>query len=183
MPAMPSPGSRRSLRRGLVAAAAVRVLLAGGAGAVVVVHAPGNVSHPNVSFTSSTAKRPASQPVDNFQWPVYGYDLARTRSFPAAIAPRFRTGWKYQDFVLVELPPVMYGTTLYLIDNYGSAKAIDARTGHKLWESEVGTLAASSPAIDAKDQLVMMVLLSTNPGARQSQVPGNGRDAGRRARR
>jgi outer membrane protein assembly factor BamB len=38
-----------------------------------------------------------------------------------------------------------------------------------------GTLAASSPAIDAKDQLVMMVLLSINPGATQSQVPGNGR--------
>jgi outer membrane protein assembly factor BamB len=116
-----------------------------------------------------------SQSTNNFQWPVYGYDLARTRYFSARIAPHFRMGWKYEDYVLVELPPVMYGTTLYLIDNYGSAKAIDARTGHKLWETKVGTLAASSPAIDVKDQLVIMPLLSTTPGATESQVPGNGR--------
>src|SRR5438067_57402 len=169
---MPSPGSWR--RRGLVVVAVLAVVV-GGPAAYVLLHEPGNVSRPNVSFTAPlTSKRPASQP-DNFQWPVYGYDLARTRNFPAAIAPHFRTGWKYEDYVLVELPPVMYGTTLYFIDNYGSAKALDARTGRKLWETKVGTLAASSPAIDAKDQLVMMVLLSTNPGATQSQVPGNGR--------
>jgi outer membrane protein assembly factor BamB len=173
---MPSPGSRPLLRRRLVVTAAVLAVAAGGAVAYVLLHAPGNVSHPNVSFTAPSAqKRPASPRPDNFQWPVYGYDMARTRWFPAAIAPHFRTGWKYEDYVLVELPPVMYGTTLYFIDNYGSAKAIDARTGHKLWESKVGTLAASSPAIDAKDQLAIMVLLSTNPGATQSQVPGNGR--------
>jgi outer membrane protein assembly factor BamB len=172
---MPSPGSRRTLRRGLVVVAVLAVVV-GGPAAYVLLHAPGNVSHPNVSFTAPSAqRRPASLRVDNFQWPVYGYDLARTRSFPAAIAPHFRTGWKYQDYVLVELPPVMYGTTLYLIDNYGSAKAIDARTGRKLWESKVGTLAASSPAIDAKDQLLIMVVLSTSAGATQSQVPGNGR--------
>ena len=175
MAAMPSPGSRRVLRRGLVVVAVLAVVV-GGPAAYVLLTAPGNVSHPNVSFTApTTPKRPASQPVDNFQWPVYGYDLARTRYFSAAIAPHFRTGWKYEDYVLVELPPVIYGTTLYFIDNYGSAKALDARSGRKLWEAKVGTLAASSPAIDVKDQLVIVVLLSTNPGAEHSQVPGNGR--------
>jgi outer membrane protein assembly factor BamB len=174
MAAMPSPGSRRALWRGLVGAVAVLAVVVGGPAAYVLLHAPGNVSHPNLSFTSTAPKRPATQPV-NFQWPVYGYDLARTRSFPAAIAPHFRTGWKYEDYVLVELPPVMYGNTLFFLDNYASAKAVDARTGRKLWEAPVGTLAASSPAIDVKDQLVIMVVLSTNPGATQSQAPGNGR--------
>jgi outer membrane protein assembly factor BamB len=172
---MPSPGSRRLLRRGL---AAVLVLLAaaGGAVAYVLLHSPGNVSHPSVDFTTSTspAKRPPPKP-NNFQWPLYGYDLARTRVFPAAISPHFRIGWKFQDYVLVELPPVMFGTSLYLIDNFGSAKAIDASTGRKLWETKAGTLAAASPALDVKDQLVIVPLLSTNPGATQSQVPGNGR--------
>ncbi len=171
---MPSPGSRRSLRRGLVVAVAVAVLAAGGAAAFVLLHAPGNVSHPNVHFAVSTERR-TPQPADEFRWPVYGYDLARTRYFPAAVAPPFRVGWKFQDYVLVELPPVMYRTTLYLIDNYGSAKAIDARTGRKLWETKAGTLAAASPALDVKDQLVVVPLLSDNPGATQSQVPGNGR--------
>ncbi len=171
---MPSPGSRRSLRRGLIATVAVLAVAAGGAVAFVLLHAPGNVSHPNVHFTVSTATRPP-QPVDDFRWPVYGYDLARTREFPAAIGPPLRMGWKFQDYVLVELPPVMYRTTLYLIDNYGSAKAIDARTGRKLWETKVGTLAAASPAVDVNDQLAIMPLLSDNPGATQTQVPGNGR--------
>jgi outer membrane protein assembly factor BamB len=171
---MPSPNSRRRLRRGLVAVA-VLAAVAGGAVALVLLNAPGNVSHPNVSFTATPAKRPKPQPVDNFAWPVYGYDLARTRDFPAAISAHFRIGWTFEDYVLVELPPVMYRTTLYLIDNYGSAKAIDARTGRKLWETKAGTLAAASPALDVKDGLVIVPLLSTNPSATQSQVPGNGR--------
>jgi len=173
MAPMPSPGSRRSLRRGLVAVAVLAVL-AGGAVAYVLLHAPGNVSHPSVDFTSTTPKPPPPRP-NHFDWPVYGYDLARTRSFPASIRPHFRMGWKFQDYVLVELPPVMYATTLYLIDNYGSAKAIDARTGRKLWEAHPGTLAAASPATDPKDGLVMMPLLSTNPGAMFTGAPGNGR--------
>jgi outer membrane protein assembly factor BamB len=163
------------LRRGLVAAA-VLAAIAGGVVAYVLLNAPGNVSHPNVSFTAPTpVKRPKPQPVNNFVWPVYGYDLARTRDFPAPIRPHFRTGWKFEDYVLVELPPVMYRTTLYLIDNYGSAKAIDARTGRKLWETQAGTLAAASPALDIKDGLVIVPVLSTNPSATHSQVPGNGR--------
>ncbi len=144
--------------------------------AYVLLHAPGNVSHPDVSFTATTAPKQAKPPpVNNFTWPVYGYDLARTRDFPAAIRPHFRIGWKFEDYVLVELPPVMYRTTLYLIDNYGSAKAIDARTGRKLWETKAGTLAAASPALDVKDGLVIVPLLSTNASATQTQIPGNGR--------
>lgn len=169
---MPSPHSRRRLRRGLVAVAVV-VVAFGGAAAYIVLNAPGNVSHPNVSFT--TGERPAARPPDNFAWPVYGYELSRTRYFPAAIPPHLRVGWHFQDYVLVELPPVMYRTTLYLIDNYGSAKAIDARTGRKLWETKAGTLAAASPALDIGDRLVIAPLLSTNPSATQTQVPGNGR--------
>jgi outer membrane protein assembly factor BamB len=171
---MPSPGSRRKLRQRLAAVSAL-LLAIGGTVAFVLLHAPGNVSHPSVDFTTSTPKRIPPPRPNNFQWPVYGYDLARTRDFPAAIRPHFRIGWKFQDYVLVELPPVMYGTTMYLIDNYGSAKGIDARTGRKLWETKVGTLAAASPAIDVKDQLVIMPLLSTNPDATRTQVPGNGR--------
>ena len=53
MAAMPSPGSRRKLRWVLVAGAVV-LLLVGVAVAVVLLHSPGNVSHPNLSFTAPT---------------------------------------------------------------------------------------------------------------------------------
>ena len=69
--------------------------------------------------------------------------------------PPFRVGWKFQDFALLEFPPVIYGHTLYIVDDNGSAKAIDARTGHKLWETKVGTLAAASPALGVAQGLAV----------------------------
>jgi outer membrane protein assembly factor BamB len=68
----------------------------------------------------------------------------------------------------------MSGTTLYLLDNYGSAKAIDSRNGRKLWETSAGTLAAASPGLDIKDGLMFVPLLSVSRGANLSQRPGNG---------
>jgi outer membrane protein assembly factor BamB len=172
---MPSPGSRRWRQRGL-AAAAVVVLLAGGAVAFALLRTPGNVSHPNVDFTAPTVTKPPAppQPVSHFAWPFYGGDPTRTHFLADRLGTRFKVGWRFQDYVLLEFPPVMYGTTLYLIDNYGSAKAIDARTGRKLWETGAGTLAAASPALDIKDQIMFVPLLSVSPGANLAQRPGNG---------
>ena len=173
---MPSPGPRRWLPWGL-AAVLVLLVAAGGAVAVLLLHSPGNVSHPNLSFTRSTTTGPStkSKPEVVFAWPRYGYDAARTHLFPGArgLNPPLRIGWRYNDFALLEFPPVIYQNTLYLIDDNGSAKAIDKRSGHVLWEHKVGTLAAASPAIGVREQLVFIPLLSVNPNAGQN--PGNGR--------
>jgi outer membrane protein assembly factor BamB len=106
-------------------------------------------------------------------WPLYGYNLTRTRSFPggATLHPPFRVGWKFSDFALLEFPPVIYDNTLYFEDAHGWAKAVSSGTGHVLWQRHVGTLAAASPALDIRHKLVFFTLLSTSPGAR---VPGNG---------
>jgi outer membrane protein assembly factor BamB len=176
---MPSPGSRRWLRWAL-AAGLVLLLLAGGAVAFVLLHKPGNVSHPNLSFTPPTttqappAPKKKRKPVDTFEWPRYGFDAARTRVFDGRHVPKppLRVGWRYQDFALLEFPPVIYHGTLFFIDDNGSAKALDKRTGHKLWEHKVGTLAAASPAIGAREKLVFFPLLSTDPNA--GQHPGHG---------
>jgi outer membrane protein assembly factor BamB len=173
MPGMPSPGSRRWLRRGLVAVA-VLLLVLGVAVAVLVLHSPGNVSHPNVEFTGPTAAQPAKPKpavVNNFEWPRYGFDAARTRFFPGGrkLAPPFRVGWRFEDYALLEFPPVMYQNTLYLTDDDASTKAINKRNGHKLWERKVGILAAASPAIDVHDRLVFVPVLSDH-----SHTPGGG---------
>jgi len=173
------PTSRRRVRRWLVAPAIIAVAL-GGAAAFLLLHQPGNVSHPSVEFTPpTTATLPprtaaAAQPSE---WLRYGYDAARTRYFAAsaAVRPPFRVGWRFEDFALLEFPPVIYGNTLYIMDDDGSAKAIDKRTGRKLWETKVGTLAAASPALGIKQGLLYLALLSRNPNATQTQVPGNGR--------
>ncbi len=172
---MPSPLSRRLLRRVLVAVAVLLVVL-GSAAAFVLLHAPGNVSHPNLSFTNPTTTTAAAPPkrrapVNNFEWPRYGFDAARTRSFPGArgLGPPLRVGWRYHDYALLEFSPVIYQNTLYMLDDDGSVKAIDTRTGHRFWERKVGTLAAASPAIGVHEQLVFVPVLSVS-----GHSPGNG---------
>jgi outer membrane protein assembly factor BamB len=176
---MSSPGSRRWLRRGLVAVVVVLVVL-GGAVAILLAHAPHNVSHPDVEFSptapavTTTPNRPVV--VDDFSWPRYGYDAARTHFLPDPKVPEppLHVGWTFEDYALLEFPPVIYRNTLYLIDDDGSAKAIDKRTGQKLWETKVGTLAAASPALGISQDLMYVALLSTNANAEQTHTAGNG---------
>jgi outer membrane protein assembly factor BamB len=173
---MPSPGSRRWLRWGLVAVV-VLLVVAGGAVAYVLIHSPHNVSNPDVAFsTPTTTAAPKPKPVVNdFLWPRYGYDAERTHFFPGANVPQppLHVGWRFQDYALLEFPPVIYQNTLYVIDDDGSAKALDKLTGHKLWETKVGTLAAASPALGVAQGLMYVALLSTS--AHAGQTPGNGR--------
>ncbi len=167
---MRSP-SRRWLRRGLVAGAVLLVAI-GAAVAYVLLNAPGNVSHPNVHFTDSIAKPPAPRPkVSNFQWPWYGFNQVRTRDFPSShLDPPFHVGWRFQDYALLEFPPVLFRDRLYLVDNDGSAKAINSANGHRIWQSKVGNLAAASPALDVAHGLLFVPILSTH-----GRTPGNGR--------
>jgi outer membrane protein assembly factor BamB len=175
MAGMPSLGSRRWLRWGL-AAVVVLLVLAGGAVAFVLAHTPHNVSHPNVEFTAPTTTatsttKPAPA-VDNFSWPRYGFDAERTRTFTPANAPEppLHVGWRFQDYALLEFPPVIYQNHLYLVDDNGSAKELDKRTGHKVWETKVGTLAAASPALGITQGLMYVPVLSAH-----GKSPGNGR--------
>lgn len=170
MARMPSPGPRRMLRRALVAVAVLGVAL-GGTAAFILLHQPGNVSHPQVEFTTSTARTDSREPASNFVWGRYGYDAARTRFFGGSRTPKppFRIGWHFQDYADLEFPPVMAGNRLYDLDDDGSVKAIDKLTGHKLWETKVGSLAAASPALDVKQGLLFVPVLA-NHGSK----PGHG---------
>ena len=114
------PGARRWLRWVLIVGV-VLLVLAGGAVAFVLLHKPGNVSHPNLSFTTTTTTSSTTttahkrKVVDTFLWPRYGFDAARTRVFdgPHVPKPPFRVGWRYQDYALLEFPPVIFHETLF----------------------------------------------------------------------
>jgi outer membrane protein assembly factor BamB len=80
-------------------------------------------------------------------WPLYGYDRARTRYLPAkGVKPPFRKIWRYKDGPLLEFPPAVAGGKLYFVNNSGYAVALDADTGKQLWKRRIGRLNASSPA-------------------------------------
>jgi outer membrane protein assembly factor BamB len=158
-------------------AVAVLLVMVGAAVAFVLLHSPGNISHPNLSFTAPTTAPAAPPPrrrrvaVDTFEWPRYGFDAARTRFFPGArgLQPPFRVGWTYEDYALLEFPPVIYQKTLYQLDDDASIKAINKLNGHLIWQRKLGTLAAASPAIGVRQHLLFVPILSNH-----THSPGNG---------
>ena len=171
---MPSPG----LRRGPVTAAGVLVAIAVAA-VVLTLSACGSQPHHPRAVTPAPSPpppppkpKPRLVPTDD-PWPMYGYNLARTRLFPHGekLDPPLHVGWKFFDGALLEFPPVIYNNTLYFEDINGWARAVSTTNGHVLWKRRVGTLAAASPALDIRHKLAFFVLLSTNPGA---STPDNG---------
>jgi outer membrane protein assembly factor BamB len=175
--AMLTPGRRRRPRREPVLVAAL-LLAVGIAAAVILLSSAGDPPpkpKPKARPTRKVVhKRVHRVAVDNFVWPFYGYDGARSRSFsaPRNLSPPLRKGWRYNDFRLLEFPPVLYHNAMFFIDYSGLAKAVNKLTGRRLWKRKVGTLAAASPAVDPGRGLVFYSLLSESRGA---TLPGNGR--------
>ena len=105
---------------------------------------PADIHNPDANFTPQKPKRQKAKTVN---WPLYGYDRARTRYLPSKrVKPPFRRTWRYKDGPLLEFPPVVAGGKLYFVDNSGWAIALDADTGKQLWRRRIGRLNASSPA-------------------------------------
>jgi outer membrane protein assembly factor BamB len=155
----------------LIAASALVAVIA----AVVVIVLSSGSSQPTHTTASVPNKPPAKKlTVDNFIWPFYGYDAARMRYFaaPNNLGPPLRAGWSYEDYALLEFPPVLYQKAMYFIDYDGSAKSVNKLNGHLNWQRKLGTLSAVSPAVDPHDKLVFFPLMSETPGAR---LAGNGK--------
>ena len=145
MSRMPSPVSRRLLRRGLIAVAVIAVV-AGGVVAYVLTHAPGNVSNPSVAFNQPTTTAAPTPPPphkhhrrNNFQWPWYGFNGGRTRLFASApaIHPPFHIGWALNQGTLLEFPPVIYHDDAVPMGDNAIAKAIDIQNGRTLWQRKL----------------------------------------------
>jgi outer membrane protein assembly factor BamB len=178
---MSSPPPRR-LRRGLLGALAVLLLLAGGAVAFVLANKPGDVSHPEVEFTTTDATTPSPprpQAVDRFLWPTYGYTEGRTRDFggaPRYLRPRFRRGWTYRSGILLEFPPAIDGGSLYVLDDDGMLRAVAKTSGRIRWHRRVGRLAAATPAVgDGRVYAVVLRGLASETGRVAAYRASDGR--------
>lgn len=162
------------------AASALVVVIIGG-GVFVLLHEPGNVSHPKLSFTApkttpthttTTPPKPHHKkpPPDHFKWLLYGYTPQRTRDFVDAAAdlrPPFRRGWTLGGNATIEFPPTIYAHELFFMDDGATVKKVNAVTGKLLWEKHVGTLSSASPALDVSRHLLFVPVLSdtgTSPG-------------------
>jgi outer membrane protein assembly factor BamB len=97
------------------------------------------------------------------QWPIYGANPARTQVQPNIKArPPFRIVWKRDIGGLMEFPATAWHGVAYVHTMGGMLRAISMKTGHLLWKKRVGSLMASSPAIDP--QRGVLVSTSMQPG-------------------
>jgi outer membrane protein assembly factor BamB len=134
--------------RGRVFAAAGLCLLAGGVAVAgyLLLKRPGDISNPGAGFVEQAA--PESKPVKTVNWPVYGFDDARTRYLPTQrVRPPYDASeWSFQAGKLLEFSPIVVDGTLYFQDKDALFYALDAEDGKVRWKNEIGDLAASSPA-------------------------------------
>jgi outer membrane protein assembly factor BamB len=135
-----SVGLRLAIVGGAVA------LVAGAAvAAYLVTKRPADVSNPTASFHEQNRKKKKPETLD---WPMYGYDLARTRYLPVeGLNPPFHSSdWSFQAGKLLEFQPIVVRGTIYFMDKDALFYALDAKNGRIEWKRKIGNLNASSPA-------------------------------------
>src|SRR5215210_5189580 len=130
---------RRAVTVGAAALAAAALALA----AYLLLKRPDDVSNPDAAFHEQKELQ-----VKTVNWPLYGYDIERTRYLPAEhLDPPFRSSlWSFQAGRLLEFSPIIVDGTLYVMDKNAVFYAMSADKGHIEWKRKIGSLNASSPA-------------------------------------
>src|SRR5436305_1444948 len=148
---MPRPG----LRQGLAGVAGL--LLAIGIALVVLAVVSSGKSHPQHPpvrvvrpATTAPPPRPRPRPLpSDTPWPLYGYNLARTRFFPhgAKLDPPLRVGWTFGASGGVKGGVAFAHDTIYFGDYGGGVHAVNAASGQEIWSASGGDSFYSTPAV------------------------------------
>jgi outer membrane protein assembly factor BamB len=125
--------------------AAVLVVAGAAVAAYLVTKRPADVSNPQAAFHKQ--KREKKKP-ETLDWPMYGYDPARTRYLPVKhLNPPFGSSlWSFQAGKLLEFQPIVHRGTIYFMDKDAMFYALGANRGNVEWKRKIGKLNASSPA-------------------------------------
>lgn len=161
-----------SVRRRVLVATGVVALVAAGAGlaAYLVLKRPGDVSNPDIEFVQHD--KPGKKIAKTTDWPVYGLNDQRTRYLPADnVKPPYHQIWAKPSDQLLEFSPVLVGHRLYIINKLAEISAINDKDGKRVWERDLGSLNASSPAY-AKGRLYAV---SLDPGQVVAMNPKQGK--------
>jgi outer membrane protein assembly factor BamB len=126
----------------------------------------GNIYHPHARFIPQPTPTLPTRGPDRFAWPLYGYTKNHTRFFPAQVSlrPPFHKVWAHNFNTLLEFPPVIYGNHIFQLGDNGVLVAVDKYTGKTFWARSLGTLSASTPAVNAST--VYVTLLASGGGGR-----------------
>lgn len=95
------------------------------------------------------------------QWPMFGANPARTQVHAAIKArPPFRKIWYRKLDSLLEFPAIVWQGVAYVNTIRGTTRAISMRNGRVLWKRRLGTLMASSPAVDPARGILVVTTMS-----------------------
>ncbi|MEA2492250.1 MAG: hypothetical protein QOJ29_161 [Thermoleophilaceae bacterium] len=114
------------------------------------IKAPADVSHPDVEFTAPTKAppKPAKKRSTGYDWPLYGFDVGRTRYLPGVrLRPPLARAWTQPGSHLIEFQPVLMSGRLYYQKNNGELYSVSAASGRVRWRRHIGGLSASAPAV------------------------------------
>jgi outer membrane protein assembly factor BamB len=109
--------------------------------------------------TGSLAEVPLWRPA--FQWTMYGAVPSRTQVHPSIrLRPPFRKLWSRHLHGLLEFPAVVWNGVGYANNIHGVLTAFSMEDGRPVWRKRLGTLIASSPAIDPERQVLVTTTMS-----------------------
>jgi outer membrane protein assembly factor BamB len=146
-PSVLQPGGRRRRRWPWVLGVLVALAGAGVAAYLIFVKAPGDVSHPDVEFTQPAPAPKPKKRNTGYDWPLYGYDVARTRYLPGVkLRPPLARAWTRSGSHLIEFQPVLVSGRLFYQKNNGEIYSVSAASGRVRWRRHIGGLSASTPA-------------------------------------
>lgn len=91
-------------------------------------------------------KRPHKE-ITEEPWPVYGYNVERTRAAPFKIRPPYAGLWKLRTKDALEGPPVVAYGRVFFVDQHGKMFALKSRTGKIVWKRNFRNCAAASAAV------------------------------------
>jgi outer membrane protein assembly factor BamB len=136
-----------------------RIMLVGGAvviaaGAALALYLgfkrPADVVNPEATFIpqEQPQRQGQQQRPRTVDWPVYGYDDARTRYLRTRrVNPPFAASiWSFPAGKLLEFSPIIANDTLYFMDKDALFYAMNTNNGNVKWKRDMGSLNASAPA-------------------------------------
>ena len=105
-------------------------------------------------------KRPPKQIAEE-PWPLYGYNVERTRYAPFRMRPPYEGLWSLRARGPLEPPPVVAYGKVFITSARGILYAINSRTGRVVWKRAFPNCIAGSPAV--ADGILYLPLMHRRP--------------------
>jgi outer membrane protein assembly factor BamB len=123
---------------------------------------------PTVEFvpTQKPKKRPRKELTEE-PWPLYGYNVERTRAAPFELRPPYGGLWSIRTPKTIEGPPVVAYGRVFFTDQAGVMHAVKARTGRIVWKRKFRNCSAASAAV--ADGIVYQPFMHRHPCAKNAR--------------